>query len=259
MIMPTIGGIAGIGCNGNVQWALKVQDGPYPSIYTTNNTLDDGTGNMTVSGNIIANGNITTSNTNLTIGLGSTSKNVVMTFGAGQDGLTFNQGIIQNPYNTGNIRVTAGSGAGYAVLCSPTSYVYLQASIGVNVVAPGTTATYKPIAASAFNVNSLESAKTNITPWKVSALDLISKSVIYEYNLKSELKDGIKKVRHGFVIGRETPVEIIDHKGDAIDDYGLGALNTKAIQELKNENDILKEELLEVKRQLDDIMNRLGL
>lgn len=178
-----------------------------------------------------------TSGNNLKL-IAQSGTSVVLQVAGQGDAVTVNGSKIQNPYNTGNITLTAGSGHGYVVVQSPTDRVYLETNIEVRVTKPGTTATYMPILASAFTVNSIEDAKTNIVPWDISALEIIDKSVIYEYNLKTELADGIEKKRHGFVIGRETPEEVIDN--DAIDIYGMAALLVKAIQELKNENEELK-------------------
>lgn len=79
---------------------------------------------------------------------------------------------------------------------------------------------------------SLESIKKNIEEAKINALETISNSDIYTYNLKSE-KDGTKK-HFGFVIGNKykTPSEVMSEDKQGIDTYSMSSIMWKAMQEL---------------------------
>lgn len=82
------------------------------------------------------------------------------------------------------------------------------------------------------NQTSLESIKKNIKKIPIEALELIKKSDIYEYNLKTE--DNMQKKHIGFVIGKNyrTPKEIISKKEDSINLYSMCSILWKAVQEL---------------------------
>ena len=117
--------------------------------------------------------------------------------------------------------------------------------------------------APAFQVNSTESVKTNISE-AGSALDAVRNSRIYTYNLISATPDAISfaseepeeedgivvaqseeetlngasapeisdHISTGFVIGRETPDAVLSEDGAHIDLYAMAALNWRATQEL---------------------------
>ena len=128
--------------------------------------------------------------------------------------------------------------------------------------------------APAFQVNSTESVKTNISE-AGSALDAIRNSRIYTYNLISEIPDAIPFASEepeedvgvviaqaeeetlnsapspvisdhtstGFVIGRETPDAVLSEDGEHIDLYAMAALNWRATQELLERIEQLEERL----------------
>ncbi|TCP32195.1 phage minor structural protein [Scopulibacillus darangshiensis] len=125
--------------------------------------------------------------------------------------------------------------------------VYIRPSSGAEVIATvtGTTGSYVPVRASSFPTGSLEKYKTNITEMTVSALDIIDASKVYEYNLISELDAGKNKLRHGLVIGRETPIEVID--GDGVEQYAMNSLSWKAVQELSSKVKDLQNQINELK------------
>ena len=114
--------------------------------------------------------------------------------------------------------------------------------------------------APAFQVNSTESVKTNISE-AGSALDAVRNSRIYTYNLISAAPDALSfaseepeegvvvaqseetlngasapeisdHISTGFVIGRETPDAVLSEDGEHIDLYAMAALNWRATQEL---------------------------
>lgn len=99
--------------------------------------------------------------------------------------------------------------------------------------------------------SSSEKIKKNIEFYEVGALDKVKQSKIYKYNfINQEDKDCEKNKHHGFVIGRETPSELLTPEGDGIQHYNVIIMAWKAIQELSEENEklIKRIELLEKKK-----------
>ena len=158
--------------------------------------------------------------------------------------------------------IAIGSVSGTTV----TSYLMVEKN---RVVSNGTM--YAP----AFQVNSTESVKTNISE-AGSALDAVRNSRIYTYNLISETPGAISfaseepesedegvvmaqneeetlngasapeisdHVSTGFVIGRETPDAVLSEDGEHIDLYAMAALNWRATQELLERIEQLEERL----------------
>lgn len=93
---------------------------------------------------------------------------------------------------------------------------------------------YQTVRAAKFVENSSEKDKKNIMPFSKSALEILDQSVIYSYE-----KDGTSGEEIGFVLERETP-DILKY-GEGIDGYSHRSINTKAIQELSEEVNKLKE------------------
>lgn len=87
---------------------------------------------------------------------------------------------------------------------------------------------------------STEKLKTNIEKANVNALDIISQSELYTYNLKSLYNQGITKPQFGFIIERECPDEIVSHNRQAVDTYSIAAIAWKGIKELHEEIKSLK-------------------
>lgn len=90
---------------------------------------------------------------------------------------------------------------------------------------------------------STKSKKKNIKKLQVNALDLIKNSDICLYNLKGE-KVGSK--RHiGLIIGEgyNCPDEVISEDGQGVEQYSMTSLSWKAIQELIEENQNLKQRI----------------
>ncbi|MEK5108596.1 prophage endopeptidase tail family protein [Cytobacillus sp. FSL K6-0129] len=113
-------------------------------------------------------------------------------------------------------------------------HLYLRPSSNgeVRATVSGTTGTYVPMRASSFPTGSLAAFKQDIKEWTGSALDIINRSTIYEYRLKSEVETGVLRARQGLVIGdgyRIAP-ELID--GDGVEQYLMNSINMKGIQEL---------------------------
>lgn len=144
----------------------------------------------------------------------------------------------------------------YVVLQSAGDRVYLQSPVGVSVVKPNTTATYVPILASAFTVNSERKVKKNIKKQADGALSKVVNTPTYEYHLISEIEEyetiGDKYVKVGDkdvsrvkkrtgLILEEAPEEIVFE--DGIDLYAMNTTLWKAVQELSARLDVLNEKI----------------
>lgn len=142
-------------------------------------------------------------------------------------------------FRGGNTNATFESMNGYSVLRSSgdTQPVYLQGN-EIRATKVSSAGAYVAVRASAFPTGSLEEYKTHIDKIGFSALEVISRSDIYEYNLKSELESGRVKKRIGLVIGQgyNTPSEVID--GDGVEQYAMNALAWQAIKELQSYNEL---------------------
>ena len=99
---------------------------------------------------------------------------------------------------------------------------------------------------------SLESIKKNIRQSNINALELIKKSKIYEYNLKTEEDKDKKHI--GFVIGNkyETPTEVISQDGQGIDTYTMTSIMWKAIQEQQKIIEDLQAKIKEMESDKND-------
>lgn len=86
---------------------------------------------------------------------------------------------------------------------------------------------YKPIRASKLNSVSSRAYKTNIEDIKVDTLELLKKTDIKQYNLKSDLEDGYKKTKYGVIL---EDVDEVLHEGDAIDVYTMTSLLWDAVK-----------------------------
>lgn len=90
---------------------------------------------------------------------------------------------------------------------------------------------------------SLKSKKKNIKKLNTNALDLIKNSDICLYNLKQEKAKSKKHI--GLVIGEgyNCPNEVISEDGQGVEQYSMTSLAWKAIQELIEEKNKLKERI----------------
>ncbi|MEI3596915.1 MULTISPECIES: phage tail spike protein [unclassified Oceanobacillus] len=120
----------------------------------------------------------------------------------------------------------------------------------VRITAPGSTSSYRSLRTSKVYETSSEKFKRDIRKFEGSALDLINQSVIYDYE-----KEGVNGREIGLVIERETPSCIVD--GDAVDGYSMRSLSWKAIQELDDNLNLTKEELVLKIAKLEARINKL--
>lgn len=116
------------------------------------------------------------------------------------------------------------------------------------------------ISAMSYNVSSTEDIKTNISEIKDSILDCFKTSKIYRYALKTTeeeastfslrqntvIPESQEADKIGFVIGRETPQEILSQDGEHIDLYSTISFNWRATQELLERIEKLEEKLAEI-------------
>lgn len=82
----------------------------------------------------------------------------------------------------------------------------------------GKTIGYLPIKASKFNTVSSRKYKSNIQDLEIDTLDILRKTDIKQYNLNTDIDNGINKTKYGVIL-EDTP-EVL-HEGDAIDIYGM--------------------------------------
>ncbi|MFP7202219.1 phage tail spike protein [Lysinibacillus halotolerans] len=98
---------------------------------------------------------------------------------------------------------------------------------------------YQPVRASNFYQSSSRDYKTNITELNHSGLAVINTLKVVEYDLISNIKEGIDDRQVGLIA--EDSLTVATKDGRAINTYKLAAYNTKAIQEI---NKIQQDELL---------------
>ncbi|MCC2250087.1 phage tail protein [Virgibacillus sp. AGTR] len=114
---------------------------------------------------------------------------------------------------------------------------------------------------SASNVinRSLEKYKTDISKLNVNALSILLNADLYEYKLKSDIENGIDYVNYGLVIGADynTPEEFLSPEKEGINSYKHRTLNTKAIQELAEENKQLRNEVDDLREGLMNALKRI--
>lgn len=101
---------------------------------------------------------------------------------------------------------------------------------------------YTPIYASAFNISSRRDAKKNIQPLDFAlsgktALEEVLSTPVYRYHYNNDSDDEL--LRTGLIYD-EAPCEAVDISGEGVDIYGMTSLLWKAVQELSEELDILK-------------------
>lgn len=127
-------------------------------------------------------------------------------------------------------------------LFTNSNHLYLQTSDEVRVKTTNddvANSGYQAIRASAFNSASLAEYKQNIKVSGISGLDEINKSTIYNYQLKTSPD----KQEVGLVIGDGYDISKIVVDGDGVNQYRMVTIAWKAIQELTQQVNELKQEL----------------
>src|SRR5699024_1341625 len=211
------------------------------TIYATNSNGDIGTGNF--DANLFI-GDLQTKTTNA----------YVMTAYDGVLRVTDKNGL-----NGGNPNYT-GVQAGFLMANSlrvNSGNLFLGTSSGEvrvtnNLLYNGGNIGYRPIRASAFNQGSSLFYKTNIKNIDNIGLSVVRDLTVVEYDLIEDINNGIENRKQlGFIAEYSESIATIDNK--AIDIYRLSAYNTKAIQELAHENDVLKSEIKELNNKINKI------
>ena len=82
--------------------------------------------------------------------------------------------------------------------------------------------------------------KKNISDWELNATEMICSTPIRQYQYKDELEG---EFPHVGIVVQEAPVWVVDVEGSGVEPYKMSTLAWKAIQELKQEIDSLKEKL----------------
>lgn len=98
-------------------------------------------------------------------------------------------------------------------------------------------------AADAVSSPSMEGLKEAISPMTFSSLDKINQSEIYRWRYKNSEEYNYDGWRYGLVIGRETPVEVLDREGIRTDHLAMISFAWDAIKELSAEVEALKAKL----------------
>lgn len=109
--------------------------------------------------------------------------------------------------------------------------------------------TYANLYAANINSASSQDFKSNISVANIDALSLVEKSKIYSFNYKcidnseeivtSSVGDESKS--YGFIVEKETPMEVISEDGKAVNIYAMASLNWKATQQLLERIKLLEE------------------
>lgn len=77
---------------------------------------------------------------------------------------------------------------------------------------------YLPVKASKFNSVSSRKYKSNIQDLQIDTLDILKQTEIKQYNLNTDLDNGVNKTKYGVIL--EDSPEVL-HEDDAIDIYGM--------------------------------------
>lgn len=101
---------------------------------------------------------------------------------------------------------------------------------------------------------SLESLKDNIEIFG-NATDILKKSSIYKYKLKTNKSRGLLKENYGFVIGKKynTPEEVLAETKDSIELYSMAAINWQATKELIDIIDKMNERINYLEKEIKQI------
>ena len=124
-------------------------------------------------------------------------------------------------------------------------YVRPTSAGALRVTRSGSTSSYRPVEASGFDNKSLAELKQDILPFNGSALDILENSQVHSFRYRSDVEVDENKTNYGFIIGKDYKVsdELLSQNRESVSLYNLGALNTKAVQELHAEFEAMKYEM----------------
>ncbi|HGH0857388.1 TPA: hypothetical protein ACJHIK_002383 [Staphylococcus pseudintermedius] len=118
--------------------------------------------------------------------------------------------------------------------------------------------TYKNIRFNSWNAMSHEKFKHDIEKWNYKVLEIYKKELpLYSYKVNSEAGTEYSRIHHGIILRENSnldqfPVEW--RNSDGFDGNEVLWWNTKAIQELAQENDDLKSRIKEMENKIDTIL-----
>lgn len=129
--------------------------------------------------------------------------------------------------------------------------MYIRPASGgeVRATVTGTTGTYTPMRASAFNNGSSREYKTNIEDYPEIGLETLLGLRVKEYDLIADVEQGITNNRQIGLISEDSAC-VATPDGKAINTYKLLSLNVKATQELHQIIKTLQEEIELLKRKV---------
>lgn len=163
---------------------------------------------------------------------------------------------VMNPDNTSFRNVRANDMYIRNIVKPAEGDLYIGTSGKVRIMGRGLweDSNYRPIVSSAFQNPSLETFKTNIRRYEDSALSIIDNAEIYNYELKSDVKEGKNEIHTGLIIGDDyqTPDCIKSDDNSAIDLYAMSSMGWKAIQELSEKIKDLRSEMDLLRRELNN-------
>lgn len=166
----------------------------------------------------------------------------------------YNNANLVRTYTSGAVDVNAGNGPlrlGY----EGTTYVQIHASQlrheyagdfyirpfpGYDIRVADKDGTWRYVRAAGLIESSSRKFKKNIRNYEENALEKIITTPIRWFHFKEELDE---EFPHVGVIMEESPAEIVDIKGEGVSPYAMTALSWKAIQQLWNEVENIKERL----------------
>jgi hypothetical protein len=195
---------------------------------TTGGTV---TGDMTVAGNLSLGANNTFYINNIQSGSQplkiQSSTNEVLFMNSSGTWIKIAGNLIQNPTGDGNLVLSAGDGAGLLILKSPTNAIRMQSTeVRVaNVNYDG----YVPIFASEFTNASKLELKKNIVDFTKNSEEIVNSARVRTFNYKTETDFDLPHI--GLIV-EESPLEVVNPKGEGIDLYAMISVAWKAIQEL---------------------------
>jgi len=121
------------------------------------------------------------------------------------------------------------SGSGEIILKTDSNRVKIDNGVAGVHFKNAADSAYVPVNASAFTVGSRRAWKKNINPVADSMLDKVLSTQVYNYQLEEEVEG---ELPHIGLIYEESPVEIVDVRGQGIDLYAMNAMLFRAVQEL---------------------------
>jgi hypothetical protein len=136
---------------------------------------------------------------------------------------------IQNPSGDGNLVISSGDGNGILMLKSPTKAIRMLIGEDGLRVANLAFDGYMPVFASEFTNASKLELKKNIVNFEGNGEEIVNSAIVRNFNYKTEEDFDLPHI--GLIV-EESPLEVVNPKGEGIDLYAMISVAWKAIQEL---------------------------